>query len=621
MRNGSPVRDHGFAWIVMVSLLGMADGTLPAADAPTKSPVIPVSVQQAEAELKSLRDREEVSSQEIVDTVRKLDLLKQQIDQSGPEIDALKKSQADLQTQLKADQASAEKAEAARKKTDDAATTKSAAQATEKLKKSQQLYSEAEKKTQQAVTALNAAQNEVSALEKKLIAARETYERSHALWSEQEQKVRRLLKEAGLWVSFRKEIASILHARCLACHSAKRAEGGLNLATYAELMMGGESGVVIAQDDRDSSLLLSVLEDGSMPKNAEPLTAAELASVKKWVRAGARLDEDADPNTPLIELMPRTRQPNAPANYRTPVPITALAFSPDGKMLASSGYHEVLIWAVETQSLQKRISDVAERVYDIQYSPDGRQLAVAAGTPGELGEAKLFDIQTGKLTADLQRSADVILGVSFSPDGKQLATCGSDGTLRVFDLKSNEATLQIAAHADWINDVNWSADGKRLVSGGRDKTVKVFDAQSGESVLSFSGHTDVVTAVAFLPGDHQLVTSGADRVVRIVNASDASEVRKITGFSGEITQLHVLADGRVVTTSIDRKLRIHGTADGKNVLTFEGASNDLLSLAVHVATGQVASGTLGGEIRIAKLADGKLICKWIAVPSSTVSKK
>jgi WD40 repeat protein len=464
------------------------------------------------------------------------------------------------------------------------------------------------------MAASTAAKEEISKLNQMLTVARETAEKSRLSWLKQEQKVQQLMRDAGLWVSFSKEIAPILHARCLACHNANQTEGGLSLATYSALMAGGESGSIIDPVDRAASLLCTLLEDGSMPKDADPLTPMQKATVKKWVLGGARLDSGVDSQAPLIELMPRVKQPNAPASYRAPLPITALAFSPDGKMLASSGYHEVLVWSAETQSLQKRISNVAERVYDIAYSPDGLQLAVAAGTPGQLGEVKVFDAQTGGITADLQVSGDVILGVSYSPDGKRLASCGADGTLRVFNLQSQTKILQISAHADWVNDVNWSADGQRLVSCGRDKTVKIFDAQSGDSILSFSGHTDVVTSCFYLPDGNQLVTSGADRVLRISNASDASEIRKIGGFSGAITQLLVLPDSRVVTASIDKNVRIHQAADGKPLLTFEAPTDEVLALAANVPTGTIATGSLGGEIRLVKISDGKIAKKWLAVP-------
>ena len=70
--------------------------------------------------------------------------------------------------------------------------------------------------------------------------------------------------------------------------------------------------------------------------------------------------------------------------------MTALAFRPDASLLAVSGYREVLLFDPHDGRLVRRVQGLAERIYDLAFSPDGRLLAVAAGTPARLGEVKLF---------------------------------------------------------------------------------------------------------------------------------------------------------------------------------------------------------------------------------------
>ena len=101
-----------------------------------------------------------------------------------------------------------------------------------------------------------------------------------------------------------------------------------------------------------------------------------------------------------------------------------LAFHPDGTRLAGSGYHEVLIWSVPDGRLLARITNVAERVHALAFQPDGRRIAVAAGTPGVLGEVKLFDVEDGRLVADLGVADDAFFSVAFNADGSRLIGSG-----------------------------------------------------------------------------------------------------------------------------------------------------------------------------------------------------
>ena len=133
-----------------------------------------------------------------------------------------------------------------------------------------------------------------------------------------------------------------------------------------------------------------------MPQKADAMPAAEIARFEKWIKSGARFD-GADPRLPLAEILAPVEHPAAPAAYATALPVTALAFSPDGAELAVSGYREVTIWNPTTGALVRRIGNVAPRTVALAFSPDGKTLAVAGGQPGESGELRLFNPATGAL--------------------------------------------------------------------------------------------------------------------------------------------------------------------------------------------------------------------------------
>lgn len=92
---------------------------------------------------------------------------------------------------------------------------------------------------------------------------------------------------ASAGVSFSTDVMPILKNSCIRCHGGERTSGGLNLTTYAALMMGGESGAVVIPGDAAGSLLVTLSESGKMPKRGTKLTPEQVQILKDWVNAGA----------------------------------------------------------------------------------------------------------------------------------------------------------------------------------------------------------------------------------------------------------------------------------------------------------------------------------------------
>lgn len=428
-----------------------------------------------------------------------------------------------------------------------------------------------------------------------------------------QQKHQHALSDIGQFVVFSSQVAPIFAKRCTACHNARIAKGRYNMDTYAAIMKGGEQGDTIIPTDGELSNLCVMIDNGSMPKDADPLKKEEIDLIKKWVTLGAVLDAGKDPNAQLSAIMPKFPQPAPPETYRVPVSITGLAFSPDGTQVASSGYHEVVLWNPNDAAQIRRITNVAERTYEIQYSPDGRLLAVAAGTPGQMGEVKLFNAADGTLLMDLVNSSDSIFAVSFSPDGKRLAAAGADRAIRVFSVETGKQELLIEDHADWVMGIAWSADGAKLASASRDKTSKVFDAKTGESLVTFPGHGEPVFGVAFLPNGTEIATAGRDKNIRIWNAANAQQVRAIGGFGNEVFRVIVTPDGRVFSCSADMTAREH-KLDGTAVRTFTGHKDWVYSLAFNPVTKKLATGSWEGEVRIWNAEDAQQLVEFVAAP-------
>lgn len=421
------------------------------------------------------------------------------------------------------------------------------------------------------------------------------------------------LAEIGKFVVFSKDIAPVFVKRCLACHNARTAKGRYNMETFTSVMKGGEQGDTIIPKDGDLSVLCVMIGNGSMPKDADPLSKEEIERIKKWISLGAILDAGKDADAPLVTIMPKLPQPMPPESYRVPVSITGLAFSPDGTQMASSGYHEVLIWNVADGAQIRRITNVAERTHEIQYSPDGTLIAVAAGTPAQNGEIKLFKAADGSLVKDLVTTSDAMFALSFSPDGKRLAAGGADRAIRVFNVETGVQELLIEDHADWVMGIAWSPDGTKLASASRDKTSKVFDAKTGDSLVTFPGHGEPVFGVQFLPSGTEIATAGRDKQIRIWNAANAAQVRAIGGFGNEVFRIIMTPDGRLFSCSADQTAREH-KLDGTQVRVFTGHKDWVYAVAFNPATKKLATGSWEGEVRIWNAEDAKGMLDFVAAP-------
>src|SRR6267154_2156123 len=137
-------------------------------------------------------------------------------------------------------------------------------------------------------------------------------------------------------VSYYHDLTPILKRSCTGCHHPGKLKGELNLTTFAAFQKGGKHGPAFQPGDpKDSRVVEEVSgKEPSMPKEGDFLSKAEIALIERWIQEGGRNDTPA--GVDAFQLA-------APPVYTVPPAISALAYSPDGKILAISGYHEVLL--------------------------------------------------------------------------------------------------------------------------------------------------------------------------------------------------------------------------------------------------------------------------------------
>jgi hypothetical protein len=417
-------------------------------------------------------------------------------------------------------------------------------------------------------------------------------------------------------VSFRADIAPLLQRRCANCHNEENAKGDYRLDTFARLMESGGSDlkVVVAGKAEESEfyrLLLEPNPEDRMPQKADALPPEEIALIKRWIDEGAAYD-GGDRARPLVELIRELWLRPAPQHYARPAPITALAFSPNGSLLAASGYYEVTLWDVETGALVRRIGGLPERITSLAWHPKRNLIAVAGGAPSQWGGVFLIDPAAGFQVRVLVDLPETALSVAFSPDGQRLLAGCADRTTRLFELPSGKQARLWRQHADWVQSVAFNRDGTLFVTASRDRTARTFDVASGEMRAMYDDHAEPLLTAAF-SGNSLVVSAARNQPLRTWDGDDGKH-KAVLDDTGRAVQTLLPFNSLVITGGTDRLVRITQLSDRRALFTLFGHRDAVTALALAPGNQLFASGAHDGEVLIWNLSCGTWLRRFTASP-------
>ena len=235
--------------------------------------------------------------------------------------------------------------------------------------------------------------------------------------------------------------------------------------------------------------------------------------------------------------------------------ITALAFSPNGRVLAVGRYRTVTLLDVSTGRAARTLNGLEGAVTSIAFASKGGILAAASGTPGKDGQVELWDAASGRRIRTLAAHHDLIQGISIRADGRQLAAVSYDHQVSLWSLSGASGAQQtppryLRDHTDSVFGVAYSPNGRQLATAAADRTIKVWDTESGKRLVTFSESSADQYTVAYRPDGRQLAAGGVDKTLRVWNMDLAGGTLARSAFAHNGAILHVLysRNGRSIFT-------------------------------------------------------------------------
>jgi hypothetical protein len=461
--------------------------------------------------------------------------------------------------------------------------------------------------------------------------------------------------------TYERDIRPLLRRRCTVCHNARKKDvpdvsGGLALDSYDSIQAGTSEHRVVVSGKASQSELTKRLadpdEDRRMPLSEEPLAAADQDLIRRWIDAGLprapavvaakpAARQDKMPPEP-VAVAPRTirwrrslditlpldlKLPNGTAGIAKggPVrivarlgplpPVSAMAFRGDGRLLAAGTYGQIVLWDIIDAQPIATIGDLPGPIHALEFSRDGKRLAVGSGVPARTGVVRVYAVPGGELLHDFTGHGDVVFDLAFRADGGQLASASFDQSIRLWSLATGKAEGTFSGHSDFVEAIVYTKDGGSILSAGKDRTIKRIDVRSLKELRTYSSHNDEVLSLAVHPDGLRFVSTGNEPQLRWWNLDSSKPTKIQKGHQGPVHQLAFSRDGRrLISASGDGSTRIWDGATGVPIRSLKGTTQWQYAAAISDDGRLAAAGGWDGLIHLWDAESGKLRGTLLQVP-------
>jgi WD40 repeat protein len=264
------------------------------------------------------------------------------------------------------------------------------------------------------------------------------------------------------------------------------------------------------------SLATPPAEEPGRAEAPKPPPANEPAGPEKTAKPGFDRYGDPLPKGAVVRL--------GTVRFRHGYNINSVAFSPDGKAVATGGLDYALrLWETASgKELGSFPSGEMAQIFCVAFSSDGKTLALG----NNRGRVRLFDRATAQQFHELQGHEGPVQSLAFSPDGKAIASASWDKTVRLWEVATGNEVRKLEGHKEQVHAVAFSPDGKLLASGSADKAIRLWDPATGNEVRRLDGSRKTVLSLAFSPDSKLLASAAGDKAVRLWDVTAGKEVRR-----------------------------------------------------------------------------------------------